>query len=163
MWRYFVGVGAVLLLAVAGVFLFRGSASVQPALAATPPAARAGEDAALPDEAPSASAKTREQKRFDRIDKDKNDTITRDEFFVLRRKAFAKLDTNGDGRLSFEEWAIRGTTRFAAADKDRSGTLNRTEFATTAVKRKAPAARCACPKPAAKAAPAAAEEGDGEE
>lgn len=161
MWRYFAGGAGALLLAFAAMFLFRGSAA--PEVKVPPPPLAQAADEALPDEAPSASAKTREQKRFDRIDKDKNDTITKDEYFVLRRKAFAKLDTNGDGRLSFEEWAVKGITRFAGADKDKSGTLNRTEFATTAVKRKPPTARCACPKPAAKAAPAARDEGDGEE
>jgi hypothetical protein len=133
------------------MFLFRGAAAPE-ASTPPPPAAEAAGEEALPDEAPSASAKTREQKRFDRVDKDKNDTITRDEYFATRKKAFAKLDANGDGRLSFDEWAIRNTTKFVGADKDKSGTLTRAEFATTAVKRKAPAARCACPKPAAKAA-----------
>lgn len=163
MWRYFAGGAGALLLALAAMFLFRGSAASE--LKAPPPAPAASADAEepLPDEAPSATAKTREQKRFDRVDKDKNDTITRDEYFALRRKAFAKLDTNGDGKLSFEEWAVRNLTRFAGADKDKSGTLTRTEFATTAVKRKATTPRCACPKPAAKAAPAAPEEGDGED
>ena len=160
MWRYFAGGAGALLLAFAAMFLFRGSAAPEVKTPPAPAALAAVEDA-LPDEAPSASARTREQKRFDRIDKDKNDTITRDEFFVMRKKAFAKLDTNGDGKLSFEEWAIRGVTRFAGADKDKSGTLNRAEFATTAVKRKPPTARCACPKPAAKAA--VAEDGNGEE
>jgi len=161
MWRYFAGGAGALMLAFAAMFLFRGSAAPEVKVPFAPAAVAEAAEDALPDEAPSASAKTREQKRFDRLDKDRNDTITRDEFFVLRKKAFAKLDTNGDGKLSFDEWAIRNTTKFAGADKDKSGTLSRAEFATTAVKRKAPAPRCACPKPAAKAA--AAEDGNGEE
>lgn len=152
MWRYFVGAGAALLLAVAGMFLFRGSAAPQMALVPAAPAAEAAEDeVALPDEAPSASAKTREQKRFDRYDKDRNDAISRDEYLAARRKAFAKLDGDHDGKLGFEEWAVKATGKFAAADRDKSGAMNRAEFLTTAVKRK-PAARpkCACPAPAAK-------------
>ncbi|RZM28282.1 MAG: histidine kinase, partial [Sphingomonas sp.] len=67
--------------------------------------------------------------------------ITRDEYLAQRRKAFARLDTSGDGQLSFEEWAVKATTKFAAADRDRSGAMTPAEFATTAVKRK-PAPRC---------------------
>ncbi len=104
MWRYFVGGGAALLLALAGMFLFRGSASpeAQPALPRVPAAPAAASDDPLP-EAPSADARTREQKRFDRIDKDRNQTITPQEFFALRHKLFAKLDTDHDGKLSFDD------------------------------------------------------------
>jgi hypothetical protein len=162
MWRYFAGGAGALLLALAAMFLFRSSAAPEAAKAPPAPAASAqAADEDLPDEAPSATAKTREEKRFNRVDKDKNDSITRDEYFVTRHKAFAKLDTNGDGKLSFEEWAVKGITRFNGADKDKSGTLTRTEFATTAVVRKAKAPRCACTKatkPDAKAA-----EGDGDD
>ncbi|WP_066794924.1 histidine kinase [Sphingomonas soli] len=151
MWRYFVGAGGALLLAVAGMFLFRGTAAQQPLVPPPPAAAVASEEEALPDEAPSASAKTREQKRFDRYDKDRNDAITRDEYLASRRKAFAKLDINGDGKLGFDEWAAKTTARFTGADKDKSGTLTRAEFLTTAPKRKPAKPKCACPKPAAAA------------
>ena len=150
MWRYFVGAGAALLLAVAGMFLFRSGAAQQPLIPVAPAAAaEAPEDEALPDEAPSAPAKSREQKRFDRYDKDKNDAIAREEYLAPRRKAFVKLDTNGDGKLGFDEWAVKTTGKFAGADKDKSGTLTRAEFLTTAPKRKAAKPKCACPKPAA--------------
>lgn len=161
MWRYWVGGAAALVLALAGTFLFRGSAApdarASPLAAASPVAAAA---APLPDEAPSADARTREQKRFDRIDKDRDQIITRDEFFAMRKKAFAKLDVNHDGRLDFDEWAVRGITRYTGADQDRSGTLNRAEFATTAVKRKAPARpKCDCrPQPRETPAPEGADE-----
>lgn len=155
MWRYFVGGGAALLLAFASMFLFRGSAAPEPKLPAAPAAVEAMADDPLPQEAPSASARTREQKRFDRYDKDRNDSITREEYLLSRRKAFAKLDTNGDGRLGFEEWAITTTTKFATADKDKSGAMSRTEFATTAPKPRATTKpKCVCPA----AAPAAEED-----
>jgi hypothetical protein len=143
MWRYFAGAAAAILLMSAGMLFFRsGSAAEVPVLPAAP--AEAAETLPLPEEAPRASAKTREEKRFDRYD-----SITREEYLASRRKAFAKLDTNGDGRLSFDEWAIRTTTKFADADRDGSGTLSRAEFATTAVQRKAPVrkAKCECPPP----------------
>jgi hypothetical protein len=145
MWRYLVGAGATLLLCVAGLFLFRGSASTENRLPPAPSASVASEaEQDVPGEPPSASAKTREQKRFDRIDKDKNDTITKDEYFALRRKYFARLDTDHNGTLSFEEWSVKAVEKFAGADKDKSGTLNRTEFATTAVVRKPTKPKCAC-------------------
>jgi len=153
MWRYFVGVGAALVLGLAGLFLLRGSAAPPVKLPGAPTAhaaAAAAEDS-LPAEAPSASAKTREQKRFDRYDKDRNDAVTREEYLLSRRKAFAKFDSNGDGRLDFEEWAAKTTTRFAGADADKSGTLTRSEFLATAPKARAGAKpRCVCPAAPAK-------------
>jgi Ca2+-binding EF-hand superfamily protein len=135
MWRYFVGAGTVLLLGLAGMFLFGGSASPGLKLPGAP-AARAevmtGAGAQLPAEAPSATARTREEKRFDRYDRDRNGAVTSEEYLASRRKAFAKLDVNGDGKLAFEEWALKTTTKFAGADKDKSGSLTRTEFAGTA-------------------------------
>ena len=85
---------------------------------------------------PEALPATREQKRFDRYDKDRNGSVTRDEYLMARHKAFAKLDADGNGTLSFDEWANKAETKFATADKDKSGALNAAEFATTAVKRK---------------------------
>ncbi|MEZ0242679.1 MAG: EF-hand domain-containing protein [Sphingomonas sp.] len=165
MWRYLVGGAGALLLAIAGMFLFRGTAAPEAKTPPPPVEAVQGEEE-LPAEAPRASDRTREQKRFDRLDKDRNDGITRDEFLAARRKAFAKLDTNGDGKLSFEEVAVRSVTRFAGADKDKSGTLTRAEFATTAPKPRKPAARCRCPeggRAAPKPAVGAPAEEEGEE
>ncbi|RYD67218.1 MAG: histidine kinase [Sphingomonadales bacterium] len=153
MWRYFVGTGAIMLLGVAGIFLFRSGTAAQPALAAPPPALATGNaEDVLPEEAPSASAKTREQKRFDRYDKDRNDAITREEYLLSRRKAFVKLDTDRDGKLGFEEWAVKTSGKFAGADKDKSGVLDRTEFVATAPKRRVAKPKCACPKPTETAA-----------
>lgn len=152
MWRYFVGVGAALVLGVAGLFLLRGSAASPVKLPAAPAAhaAAVAAEGTLPEEAPSASAKTREQKRFDRYDKDRNDAVTRDEYLLSRRKAYAKLDVNHDGRLDFDEWAVRTTTKFSGADRDKSGALTRTEFLATAPKRTDAQPRCACPAAPAK-------------
>ncbi len=86
---------------------------------------------------PAASEKTREEKRFARYDKDRNGAVGQGEYLAGRRKGFDKLDTNHDGRLSFEEYAVKGVQKFAAADKDRNGQLGAVEFATTRVVRKA--------------------------
>ena len=147
MWRYLAGGTAVIALIVAGFMFFSGNARPGPLLPPQP-VSQAGEAAVardpLPDAAPEATAKTREQKRFDRYDKDRDATITREEYLVQRRKAYARLDVDGDGTLSFDEWAVKASTKFADADRDKSGAMTAPEFATTAVKRKGPA-RLNCP------------------
>lgn len=87
----------------------------------------------------------REARRFNRYDRDKDDRLTREEYLVNRRKAFAKADVNGDGRLGFEEFAVATVRKFGKADRDGDGALGRGEFATTAVKRRVRAApTCKC-------------------
>ena len=148
MWRYLAGGAATLLLVLAGVLLFKAPARSVSPLALAPAAQAGAEEEALPDTVPEALPKTREQKRFNRYDKDRNSLITREEYLASRRKAFAKLDTNGDGKLSFDEWAIKTTDKFAKADADKSGAMTPKEFATTAAKRRAPA-KIKCPPAAA--------------
>lgn len=142
MWRYLAGGVAALLMVAAGWMLFSTRATTDPIIppAPSPPTAaqRIAREGAADAPVPEASERTREEKRFDRYDKDRNDSITREEYLASRRKAFAKLDTNGDGRLSFDEWAAKTTAKFASADRDKSGAMDRAEFATTAVKRKTP-------------------------
>jgi hypothetical protein len=142
MWRYLAGAIAVIAVIVAGFMMFSGTARPGTLLPAQP-VSHVGEAAVardpLPDAAPEATEKTREQKRFDRYDKDRDSRITREEYLVQRRKAYARLDVNGDGTLSFDEWAVKATTKFADADRDKSGAMTAPEFATTAVKRKGPA------------------------
>lgn len=139
-WRW-VAAGLALALGVMAILLWRqdDARASDGVIPARPPAAGEAAIMAPMPEAPAASARTKEERRFNRYDKNRDDRITRDEYLASRRKAFAKLDTNGDGRLSFEEWAVKTTDKFAKADADRSGMLTRTEFATTAVKRKVPA------------------------
>lgn len=145
MWRYLAGGVAALLLVAAGVLLFKSPARSDSPLPAAPAALAGQVDESLPDSVPEATAKTREEKRFNRYDKDRNAQITREEYLAPRRKAFAKLDTNGDGKLSFEEWAVKTTTKFAEADKDKSGAMTAAEFAGTAPKRKAQRSKVPCP------------------
>ena len=123
-----------LLPAVTGAFLiWQSHAEHAPGLPpAPPPRSGAASLLAAPLEAPEASAKSREEKRFSRADKDKDGKIEPDELLEPRRKAFAKLDTNGNGTLSFEEWAAKTIDKFKGADKDRNGWLTAAEYATTA-------------------------------
>ena len=152
MIRWAAAGASILALFLAGFFYWKSRAAsrdpVPPApvvAAASYAPAAAGAAPALADP-PTASAKSKEEKRFDRVDKNKDGRITLEEMLEPRRKAFAKLDVNHDGVLSFDEWAVKTETKFRNADADRNGYLTRAEFATTAPKRKAKAARCACPR-----------------
>lgn len=146
MWRYVAGAAAALMMVAAGVLLFNARARPDPVLPSQPAARPEAQiaDEPLPDTVPEASDRTREQKRFDRYDKDRDGRITRDEYLMQRRKAYAKLDTNGDGRLSFDEWSAKTIGKFSAADADHSNSMSRPEFATTAPKRK-PRRPAPCP------------------
>ena len=139
MLRFFAGAGSAMLLLAAGFFIWTGIAGEETSPVPPPPAGpgpASGEGA--PEPPPAADARSKEQRRFDRADRDKNGRIGLDELFQPRRRAFARLDTDHDGRLSFEEWAVRTATKFGEADANRDRALDRTEFAATAPRRRAP-------------------------
>ncbi len=150
-WRWIAG-GLALGLGVLAVLFWRDESARadDTALADRPAVSASGDSIMAPQPAaPEASEKTREERRFNRYDKDRDGRVSQEEYLASRRKAYAKLDTNGDGRLSFDEWAAKITGKFAKADADASKTLSRSEFATTAVKRKVQ------PKPSCAPAPTA--------
>ncbi len=145
MWRYFAGAAACFLMLTGAFLLWQGHAQSASELPPAPKPLPSGQSVLAPRvlDAPEASPKSREERRFSRADKDKNGRIEREELLAPRRKAFAKLDTNGNGSLQFEEWADKTIDKFAGADKDRSGWLTPAEYATTAPpppKKK----RCSC-------------------
>jgi hypothetical protein len=139
--RYLAALASGLLLIIGAVLLWQGTDKAD----ALPPAPlpTANSSGPLP-EPPEATAKSREQKRFARADKDDDGRITSVELYEPRRKAFAKLDTNGNGSLSFEEWAAKTIGKFEGADKDRTGWLTPAEYATTAPPPPKKKARCSC-------------------
>ena len=146
MARFIAGAAASFLLLTGAFLLWQGQAQDAPLLPDAP-AARSGKPSMVVNgrvpQAPEATSKSREQKRFSRADKDKDGRVAREELLAPRRKAYAKLDANGDGSLSFEEWAAKTIDKFGGADKDRSGWLTAAEYASTATpppKKK----RCAC-------------------
>lgn len=146
MGRFLSGVAAALLLVAAGLFFWNGRADGEHPIPDAPAAALASADPLT--DPPRATDRTREEKRFDRYDKDRDGRITREEYLANRRKAYAKLDSNGDGRLSFDEWAAKTSGKFAKADGDKTGILTRAEFETTKVVRKTPVRRdCPPPRP----------------
>ena len=146
MGRFLAGVAATLLFVTGGILLWNGWAA-GPSLPSAPQARLAADPpvrlSAIPD-APSADAKSKEQKRFDRADKNQDGAVTLAELVEPRRKPFAKLDLDHDGKLSFEEWAVKTITKFKDADADNSGQLTRPEVATTAPKPKAHQPACSC-------------------
>ena len=144
MLRFFGGVLSALLVVAAAIFIWTRAESEelippapQPAALVTPLKPVAG------GEPPSASPKSREEKRFARADKDEDGKITLAELVEPRRKPFAKLDVNQDGKLSFEEWAIRTIDKYEGANDDKNGWLTPAEYASTAPKRKAKP-KCGC-------------------
>ena len=146
MARFLAGVASCLLLVTGAFLLWQGRAQ-SPAMPAAPtprfaPAPPPMTLSAIPN-APVADAKSKEEKRFARADKDENGRLTLAELVDPRRKAYARLDLNQDGKLSFEEWAVKTIDKFAAADSDKNKALTPAEYATTAPKVK-PKPACAC-------------------
>ncbi len=151
--RVIVSVAAVLMISAAGLFWWQAEAgnNLQPLVAQqdkapAPTIPQAGDAAArgpaLP-RLPQADSRTREQKRFDHMDRDRNGSVSREEMLASRINAFRKLDKDGNNLLSFEEWAVRTTDRFAQADADQDGRLSPAEYATTAPKKAARKPDCA--------------------
>ena len=120
--RFLIGGVASALLLTGGLFMWKGYTQI-------------AEVEVLPD--------PREERRFNRFDRDRNDKISRVELMSSRTAAFRKLDKDGNNLLTFEEWAVTTGARFASADADKSGDLTRAEFATTAPKRAAKP-KCSC-------------------
>lgn len=148
MLRFLTGAGAATLLLLAGFFIWKGIAqrSDNPVPAAPVETASAAEIPATPGQPPAADARTREQRRFDRADRDNDGNVTLEEMTWQRRRNFQRLDANHDNQLSFDEWASSTLRKFATADANHDRALNRAEFATTAPRprRTASAARCDC-------------------
>jgi hypothetical protein len=134
MWRFFAGAAACFLL-LTGAFLLWQTRAQGPRLPNAPAPRSAVASlfgSSEPLEAPEASAKTREEKRFSRADKNKDGKVEADEFFAARHRNFDKLDVDHNGALSFKEYAAKGIEKFQTADGDRTGWLTPAEFATTA-------------------------------
>ena len=147
MGRFLAGAAACLLLVTGAFLLWQGRAQ-GPAMPAAPAPRLAANSAPISlariPRALSADPASKEQKRFTRADKDKDGQITLAELVDPRRKAYAKLDLNQDGKLSFEEWAVKTIDKFNEADGDKNKALTAAEYATTAPKPKAPKPGCSC-------------------
>ena len=142
--RIILGAVSALMLAGAGLFWWQGQASVNAAAPPTPlmaePDATGLPIEELPSEdgdgmagaaPPGASTASREEKRFNRLDRNRDNLVTRIEALQPRVANFRKLDADHNNLLSFEEWSVVSSNRFKKADGDGNGSLTRPEFATT--------------------------------
>src|SRR5690349_6214853 len=142
----FVAGGAAAILLMTGAFLMWQSHAAEAPKLPDAPAARTATSlfggGGQPMQAPEASPKTREEKRFSRYDHNKDGKVQADEYLAARQRNFAKLDVDHNGALSFQEYAVKGIEKFNAAG-GRKGWLSPAEFVKTAPpppKRKA----CSC-------------------
>jgi hypothetical protein len=149
-----VGAGATLLATSAGLWIWQSRAGTDMAIPAPPPALpaelslpEAGSDAPKfgtpPPNPPAAAKASREEQRFNRYDRNRDELVSRLEMMSSRTKDFKKLDKDGNNLLTFEEWAAATGERFAKADGNADKLLTRKEFLGTRPKRVAkPACRC---------------------
>jgi hypothetical protein len=131
--RFLAGAAACFLL-LTGAFLIWQSRAEHASGLPSAPAARAAsgfsfDPGAL--QAPEASARTREEKRFARYDKNKDAKVEADEYLAARHRNFDKLDLDHNGALSFQEYAAKGIEKFNGAG-GRKGWLSAAEFVATA-------------------------------
>jgi hypothetical protein len=145
MLRFVAGAAAAILLMTGAFLMWQSHAAEAPKLPDAPPARTASSffgGGGQPMQAPEASPKTREEKRFSRYDHNKDGKVQADEYLAARQRNFAKLDVDHNGALSFQEYAVKGIEKFNAAG-GRKGWLSAAEFVATAPpppKRKA----CSC-------------------
>jgi hypothetical protein len=148
--RIVLGAFITMLLLGVGLFWLQGRAEVE--RGAPPPAPPAVVPTGLPSadiaglrgpEPPEATELTREQQRFFRYDRNRDQRITREEMLSSRTDGFRRLDKDGNNLLTFEEWAVTTAERFDTADADGDRELTAAEFATTAPKPN-PAPKCKC-------------------
>jgi len=133
MLRFLAGAAACFLLMTGAFLIWQSRAAEGPSVpnAPTPRAFSASmvSDGAL--QAPEASAKSREEKRFSRYDHNKDGKVEAAEYLAARRRNFDKLDSDHNGALSFQEYAVKGIEKFNAAG-GKKGWLSATEFVATA-------------------------------
>ena len=132
MLRFLAGAAASFLLLTGAFLIWQSRAEHVSGLPGAPPARAATLFGTTePLQAPEASAKTREEKRFARYDEDKDGKVETMEYLAARRRNFDKLDVDHNGALSFAEYAVKGIEKFNAAG-GRKGFLTPAEFVVTA-------------------------------
>jgi len=147
MLRFLAGAAACFLLMTGAFLLWQSRAEQGSALPGAPaPRIFGASVGGQPLEAPEASAKSREEKRFSRYDRNKDGKVEADEYLSARRRNFDKLDVNHNGALSFEEYAAKGIEKFDAAG-GRKGWLSAAEFVATAPPPAKHRTACSCGRP----------------
>lgn len=149
-----VGAGLTLLATSVGLWVWQGWAGTEMPIPPPPPELpaeltlpMAGADAPkfgpAPPYPPAAPKASREEQRFNRYDRNRDELVSRLEMMSSRTKDFKKLDKDGNNLLTFEEWASATGERFAKADGNKDKLLTRKEFLGTRPKQ-APAPKCRC-------------------
>ena len=155
MKKFAAGAAGMMLMLTAGLFIWIGVQGQDNPIPDAPPPPRPVEAEDLPiaeldadmigpapPTPPRAYKASREEMRFNRYDRNRDEIVTRLEMMSSRTDSFKKLDKDGNNYLTFEEWAFATSDRFARADANGNGQLTRTEFRTTRPRRSAP--RCKC-------------------
>ena len=155
MKKFVTGAAGMMLMLTAGLFLWIGAEGQDVPIPAAPPPPEQADPEVLPvadldaetvgpapPTPPKAYKASREEMRFNRYDRNRDEIITRLEMMSSRTDSFRKLDKDGNNLLTFEEWAVATSDRFSGADGDSNGQLTRTEFRSTRPKRSTP--RCKC-------------------
>ncbi len=155
MKKFAAGAAGMMLMLTAGLFIWIGAQGQDNPIPEAPPPPKQAEPESLPvaeldaetlgpapPTPPKAYKASREEMRFNRYDRNRDEIITRLEMMSSRTDSFRKLDKDGNNLLTFEEWAVATSDRFVRADGNANGQLTRTEFRTTRPKRSKP--RCKC-------------------
>jgi len=155
MMKFAAGAAGILLLLTAGLFLWIGAQGQDVPIPVASPPPEPAEPHVLPEAdldeqtvgpapptPPKAYKASREEMRFNRYDRNRDEIVTRLEMMSSRTNSFRKLDKDGNNLLTFEEWAVATSDKFAGADRDGNGQLSRTEFRSTRPQRSTP--RCKC-------------------
>ena len=122
MARWLAGIAAVILLITGSVLAFQGDSEGSALPAAPTPrlaSATAVPLSAIPNP-PEADPKSKEQRRFERSDKNEDGRISLAELTEPRRKAFVKLDSSSDGRLSLKNGPTVPSTSSSAPMRTRA-------------------------------------------
>jgi hypothetical protein len=150
--RIVLGALGALLLVAAGIFWWQGRAETERGAALPPAPPAAATDESLPSTdgsglrgpaPPELDEVSREQRRFDRLDRNRDAKVDRNEMLAPRVAMFRKLDVDHNNLLSFEEWAVKTSDRFRGADRNGDQALTREEFVATRPK-PAKASECRC-------------------
>ena len=142
MQRVLIGGVAALLMVLAGLLFWQTAANQESVIPAPPPpvmisdalpeaAANAPAFGPAPPTPPEAPKASREEVRFNRYDRNRDELVSRLEMMGSRTKAFKALDSDGNNLLTFEEWAAATGQCFAGADRNKDQLLTRKEFAQT--------------------------------
>ena len=154
--RILVGALGAVLLVVYGIFWWYGQAAKRapsaPTHLALETAATAEADELPGSDAgdamglglPEANEQIREQKRYDRLDKNRDGSHQPYRNAQLPSQGFPQARCRyGNKLLTFDGWSVATDNRFKGADKNGDGWLSREEFATTKPRAaKKPASKC---------------------